>query len=271
MKKSNAKRLTQRSKNYLRTASPTILSCLSAIGVIATSVLAVKATPKAIRRIRDDSCENHDGDPDAYTKLEAVQSAWVYYIPAVAVGTSTIICIFGANILNKRQRAAISSAYALLNSSYQEYREKLKELYGEEAHQKIVDSIMVEKAKDVYISASGLCNCSSLTFDERNPEDIRLFYDSFSKRYFESTIAQVLEAEYHLNRNWCLGMQVFVNDFYEFLGLDDIVGGDELGWFNWYDEIAWIDFDHHKTILEDGLEVYVIDFVFNPRIQTEED
>lgn len=259
-------------EKYLRKASPTILSCLGAVGVVTTSILAVKATPKAIRRIRNDSCVNHDGDPNAYTKMEAIQSAWICYIPAVAVGASTIICIFGANILNKRQQASISSAYALLNSSYQDYRDKLKELYGEEAHQKIVDSIMVEKAENTYVSACGLCDDMTLVFDERNPEDVRLFYDSFSKRYFESTVTQVLEAEYHLNRNWCLGASVYVNDFYNFLGIPTIPGGDELGWHWMYsDGLAWIDFDHHKTILEDGLEVYVIDFVYSPQLEMDED
>lgn len=51
-----------------------------------------------------------------------------------------------------------------------------------------------------------------------------------------------------------------------------IPGGDELGW-NWIysDGLAWIDFNHHKTILEDGLEVYVIDFVYSPQLETDED
>lgn len=270
MKKLDFERLIRRSKNYLIKASPTVLSCLGAAGVIATSVLAVRATPKAVERIRADSRKNHDGDPYAYTKLEAIRSAWTCYIPAVTVGTSTIVCIFGANVLNKRQQAAIASAYALLNSSYQDYKDKLKELYGVEAHQKIVDAIAVEKAKDVYISANAFCDCTSLSFDERNPDDMKLFYDSFSRRYFESTIAQVLEAEYHLNRNWCLGARMYVNDFYEFLGIEGVDGGDEIGWF-WSDEIAWIDFNHHKATLEDGLEVYVVDFVFDPRMETEDD
>ena len=63
-----------------------------------------------------------------------------------------------------------------------------------------------------------------------------------------------------------------MNDFYNFLGIPTIPGGDELGWHWIYsDELAWIDFDHHKTILEDGLEVYVIDFVYNPQLETDED
>ena len=111
MKKPNLQRLAQRSKIYLRKASPTILSGLGAAGVIVTSVLAVHATPKALRKIRADSKVNHDGDPEAYSKLEAVRSAWVCYIPAAISGTATIFCIFGANVLSKHQQAALTSAW----------------------------------------------------------------------------------------------------------------------------------------------------------------
>lgn len=55
MKKPNPQRLAQGSKIYLRKASPIILSGLGAAGVIVTSVLAVRATPKALRKIRADS------------------------------------------------------------------------------------------------------------------------------------------------------------------------------------------------------------------------
>lgn len=94
MKKPNLQRLAQRSKIYLRKASPTILSGLGAAGVIVTSVLAVRATPKALRKIRADSKTNHDGDPEAYSKLEAVKSAWV--------------CLFRQQ-LAVRQRYSVSS------------------------------------------------------------------------------------------------------------------------------------------------------------------
>lgn len=45
MKKPNLQRLAQRSKIYLRKASPAILSGLGAAGVIVSSVLAVRAAP----------------------------------------------------------------------------------------------------------------------------------------------------------------------------------------------------------------------------------
>lgn len=144
--------LINKSVVQLKRGSPTVLTCLGVAGVIATTVSAVMATPKAIEKIRKDSLINHDGDPCGYSKTEAIKSAWVYYIPSTVIGVSTIICIVGANVLNRHQQAALSSAYALINKSYNEYKEKLKELYGEEAHQKIIDSIAKEHCNDVYLA-----------------------------------------------------------------------------------------------------------------------
>ena len=259
----NLQRLAQRSKIYLRKASPTILSGLGAAGVIVTSVLAVRATPKALRKIRADSKTNHDGDPEAYSKLEAVKSAWVCYIPAAISGTATIFCIFGANVLSKRQQAALTSAYVLLNDSYNNYKDKLKELYGEEAHQKIVDAIAAEKAKDVYITSTGLVRNSSLDFDEHDPNDERLFYDAYSNRYFESSINRVIQAEYHLNRDFVISGYLPANHFYQLLGLEPLEGGDTVGW-SIDTGIYWIDFNHSKVTLDDGLEVLVIDMDWVP-------
>ena len=255
-------------KKNLKKASPTLLSCFGAVGVIGTSALAVKATPKALRKIRADSRENHN-DPNAYTKLEAIQSAWIYYVPSVVMGAATIICIFGANILNKRQQAALTSAYALLNDAYQDYRDKLKELYGEDAHRKIMEAIAVEKADDVYIASDGFIGGGSLDIEEHNPDDNVLFYDSYSKRYFESYLNRVIQAEYYSNRDFAIGTQLSVNDFYGFLGLDPIDDGDEIGW-TMSSGYSWIDFRHYKTTLEDGLEVCIIDMDYVPELDFEQ-
>ena len=233
----------------LKKASPTILTCIGAAGVVATAVLAVKATPKADSLIKADSRRNHDGDPYAATKLEAVKSCWKCYIPAAATGVATIICIFGANTLNKKQQASLASAYALVNRSYSDYKHKLKELYGEDAHKKIMESIAAEKSSMPPITAAGGFSNSSLEFEDANEEQ-RLFYDSFSKRYFQATISQVLQAEYHINRNMVLGAFVTLNDFYDFLGISHVEGGDVVGWLL-SDSMYWIDFDNSKAIVDD--------------------
>lgn len=265
-------KMLHKSGLYIRKYSPVALSCVASIGVIVTAVVAVKATPKALVLIHTDSKKNHGGDPYAYTKKEAILSAWKCYIPAVAFGASTIACIMGANALNKRQQAALTSAYALVQNSYKEYKDKLKELYGEETHNAIVNSIVAEKCNEISISSPSFISNSSLDFGEgMEPEITRTFYDSFSQRYFESTIEKVIQAEYHLNRNFMFAGVIPLNDFYEFLGLERTDFGDKVGWSSVNGDIYWIDFNHHRLTLEDGMEIYIIDMVFEPTADWMED
>ena len=254
--------LLHRSKLYLKRSSPTILTCIGAIGVVATSVMAVKVTPKAIDLIRADSKQNHDGDPYAYTKLEAVQSCWQCYIPAALVGLSTIACIFGANVLNKRNQASLVSAYAMLSESYQQYKGAANTVYGEDADSKI----KAQMAKDIYVSADGYSVYSA----DMDPESERILcYDLYSKRYFTSTMAAVLNAQYHVNRNLCLRGDTTVNEFYEFLGIDEIDCGDKIGWS--IEElmdggIIWLDFNNSQAVMDDGLTCCIISALWEPLI-----
>ncbi len=243
---------------YIRKYSPVALSCIASVGVVVTAVVAVKATPKAVEKIHADSRKNHDGDPYAYTKKEAVASAWKCYIPAVVIGVSTIACIMGANALNRRQQAALTSAYALVRNSYKEYKDKLKELYGEEAHQRIIQELAVEKANNVHLQAGTFLGYQSLGFDDLQEEEC-LFYDAMGDRYFTSTVTRVLKAEYHLNRNFCLGWIPSLNDFYKFLGLDKTEYGDTVGWTNSDGDYYWIDFFHIYTDIDGTMDCWVID------------
>jgi hypothetical protein len=252
--------LLRKSKSYLKRSSPTILTCIGAIGVVATSVMAVKVTPKAVDLIRADSRQNHDGDPYAYTKLEAVQSCWQCYIPAALVGLSTITCIVGINALNKRNQASLTSAYALLSESYQRYRKSANTVYGEDADSKI----KAQMAKDTYVSADGY---SVYSADLDLESEKILCYDLFSQRYFTATMAAVLNAQYHVNRNLCLRGDTTINEFYEFLGIEPINHGDEIGWS--MDEfleggIMWLDFENSQSVLDDGMECCVISALWDP-------
>ena len=253
--------LLQKSKFYLKRSSPTILTCVGAIGVVATSVLAVKATPKAVDIIRAREGIDHEGNYYGPTKLEVVQSCWKCYIPAALVGLSTIACIFGANVLSKRNQASLVSAYALLSESYQQYRKAAKTVYGEDADSKI----KAQMAKDTYISDGWGYSVYSPDLDSES-EKI-LCYDLFSQRYFTSTMAAVLNAQYHVNRNLQLRGEVSINEFYEFLGIDKIENGNNIGWsINELIEggIMWLDFDNKHTVMDDGLECCVISALWNP-------
>ena len=243
-------KVLRQSKLFFKRNGSTILTCVGGAGVVVTSVLAVKATPKAMRLL--DAAEKEKGEE--LTKVEIVKTAAPAYIPAVIAGASTIACIFGANVLNKHQQASIMSAYALLDNSYKEYRGKVSELYGEDADDKVKAEIAKDKYEGGYLS----------------PEDdgSRLFYDSFSGRYFESTLDKVQKAEYDINRDLSMRDYATVNEFYDYLGLEPIDGGDDLGWstgmnFDYYWQ-SWIDFGHQKVPMDDGLECIIITMFSEP-------
>ena len=130
-------------QTFIKRNTPTILTCLGAAGVIVTAVMAVKETPKALILLENTKEEKGE----ELTKLEKFKIAGPVYIPAVITGTATIACIFGSNIVSKNQQATLMSAYALLDSSYKEYKKKTEELYGEDAGRQIREEI----AKDKYM------------------------------------------------------------------------------------------------------------------------
>ena len=103
MKPKTLKTLAHKASRRLKRSTPTILTCLSAFGLAATTVSAVKATPKAMRLI-EGAKRTDRYDP---SKSEIICLTWKCYIPTVLIGTSTLACIFGANILSSRQRCQV--------------------------------------------------------------------------------------------------------------------------------------------------------------------
>lgn len=237
----NIDQLVRKSEIFVKRNSSTILTGIGAAGVVATSVLAVKATPKAMKLI--EIAKEEKGEE--LTKLEVVRVAASVYIPAAFVGIATIACIFGANILNKRQQASLISAYALIDNSYKEYRDKVREIHGEEAEEHIRHEIVRSKF-----------------VDQRKAEEKQLFFDSLSMRYFESTIENVLKAEHAFAKTLVNFGYANLNEFYDMLGLDHTDYGYELGWSTASDQAfygySWLEFEHEKIILDDGLECTII-------------
>lgn len=240
---------------FLRKASPTILTGLGVIGVVGTAVLSVRATPKALALIK---VKKDELKTDKLTPQELVEATWKCYIPSALVGVSTIACIIGIGVLDRRNQAALTSAYAMLNESYKQYRQAAKKVYGEDADNKI----HAEMAKDAQV-ASYDWGYQVYNMDMDPESEQVLFYDLTSKKYFTTTMAAVLNAQYHVNRNLAIRGDCSLNEYLSFLGVEGIDKGDEMGWEISYMveemDCYWLDFDNQKTTLEDGLECIIID------------
>jgi uncharacterized protein DUF6353 len=202
---------------FTKQNSPTILSAIAVGGVIATAVLAVRATPKAVKRIQE---LGDDGELEV-KKTEAVKATWTLYIPAGLSGMATIACIIGANQIGIRRNAALLAAYTLVDSTFREYKDKVVEQIGKEKEARVGDAIMEDRiskdpnAKEVIIIAG---------------KD-QLCYESLTGRYFRGDIEDIRRAENEINRKIVTSdMYASQNDFYDEIGLPHVGIGDELGW-----------------------------------------
>jgi len=234
----------------LKKHSSTILTVVGATGVVATAVLSVKATPKALLLLEE--AKTNKGED--LTVVETVKVAWKPYIPAVLTGFSTIACIFGANYLNTKTQASLMSAYALLDRSYKEYRDNVSSLYGEDADGKVKQEIAKSHFDD----------------DMEKDEDYQWFFDFYSMQFFKSTMDKVLQAEsafldiLHTRGYACL------NEYYELVGAEPIADGYQFGW-NDAERIdpygcEELEFTYDKTTRSDGVECWVIDTNLPPTI-----
>lgn len=232
---------------YLKRNSSTILTVVAAFGVVATGVMAAKAAPKA--KLLLDNAEREKGE--TLSKKETVITVAPVYIPTIVVGASTVFCILGANVLSRKNQAALSSAYALINEYHKEYRGKLIELYGKEADEEIRNAIARER-------------CDFHKIGLETPDDKVVFYEELSGESITCYEREIMDAEYHLNRNFALRGYASLNEFYEFLGLPKTEYGDAVGWSMSYG-YGWIDFEHRLINRDDGgTPIYSIDMIFPP-------
>lgn len=240
--------LLSKSQVYLKKNAPTILTYVGGVGVITTTITAIKATPKAMRLLEAAKNEKRD----ELTKLEKAKIVGPVYIPTAVLASTTIACIFGANILNKRHQASLMSAYALIDNSYKEYKKKVEELYGEDGNQKVIEEIAEDKIEE----APNL------------EEEELLFYDEFSGRFFKSTMYNILSAQYQINREISMKLCATVNEYYDLLGIPHVDGGDFIGWSSEMNYQAywqeWIDFSNRKAVMDDGTEYYIITMFQEP-------
>lgn len=248
----NAKILKNLSKTLTRHA-PDILFYTGLVEFAATVVLAVRATPKAVEMIKDDSRRNHDGDPYGYTKKEAIKSSWKCYIPAVITGTGSILCLVFAHSTNARRYAALSAACSLSETALKEYQSKVIETVGEKKEESIRDAINQDiiKAnpvtdKNVVVTGKGDMKC----------------YDRWSGRYFYSDAEKMRRAALDVSKQMLDEMYVSLNDFYRELGLREIPIGEELGWNANRDGLVEIRFS--AQLSEDETPCIVLDFTKPP-------
>lgn len=226
--------------------APTILTAFGAAGVISTAVMAVKATPEAMRRINNTEINL---DRELLVK-EKIRVAGPVYVPAAIMASTSIACIIGANSVNLRKQAALASLYTLSEKSLQEFRAKAIEQIGKNKVEKIHEAVVEDQVRhtsgsDVVVLGQGEVLC----------------FETLSGRYFQSTVETIRKAQNDINVRCINDMYASLNEFYSLVNLKQVPMGEDVGWNT--DNLLEVKFT--SVLTEENRPVLAIEYVNAPK------
>jgi hypothetical protein len=267
MNKENFTNFVKAAKQSLAKHSPEILTGLGIAGMITSIVLAVQATPKAVKLIEKEvDRQNTELLEDAEEKgldycpqisklkpIEVVKTTWKCYIPTTVTTVTSVACLVWASSVHGSRNAALAAAYKLSETALAEYKEKVIETIGEKKEQAILDKVYKERVEK---------NPSSSTEVIITGKGETLCYDYSTGRYFKSDIDKIKKAINELNRRLLSEGYVSLNDFYDELGLKYTSTGNRLGWNT---DSGLIDLNYSSALDDDGTPCLVIDYKVPPK------
>ena len=249
MNKSNLANFAKNLRTAVSRHSPEILMGIGIAGMITTTVLAVKATPKALMLLEDARYEKGED----LTAVEKVKACWKCYVPATVTGVSSVACLVGASSIHAKRNAVLATAYKLSETALTEYQEKVIETIGERK-----EKAVREKIDKDHIDQNPVSKNQVIVTDR----GATLCYDYHSGRYFNSDIELIKKAVNNLNSQMLREDYVSLNDFYDELNLSHTKLGDELGWRV---DGGLIEVDFSSQIADDGRPCIVLNYAIAPR------
>ena len=250
MKDKGMKTLFSGIAKTLRKHSPEVLTGIGIAGMVSSVVLAVRATPKAMKLIEKKKSEN---ETEKIKPVEVFKTSWHCYIPTAALLVVSASCLIGAASVNSRRRAALAAAFTLSESARKEYGDKVVELFGEKKDQAVKDAVAKDriekdpvKTNEIIITEHGGTLC----------------YDAVSGRYFRSDMEKLKKAGNELNRKLLTENYVSLNEFYYEIGLDDIGIGNDIGWN--IDKGELVELQFSSQLSSDGTPCLVLGFSVVP-------
>lgn len=223
--------------------SPALLFGAGVVGVVATVVLASRATLKleevleeteknleTARELQHPEYSEQDRQKDlvlVYTR--AAIKVGKLYAPAVAIGAVSIAALTGSHVILNRRNVALTAAYAAVERGFREYRQRVADEYGEDTDRKFRYGSMtreiVEETEDgpvvtVVVNENGN-SIYARFFDEHSTSWQKTpSYNQMFLRSQQNYANDLLKARGH----------VFLNEVYDMLGLSRSKEGAIVGW-----------------------------------------
>lgn len=254
---------------WIKKHSPEILTVVGSVGVVTSMVLVGKATTKIdpileetkenVERVRNGAEKgqvkavvNGEVTMIPYSEKDARKDLVIYYAqgainlaklytPAIVIGTSSLMCLWGANNILRKRNVALTAAYAAAHQGLDDYRSRVVERFGKDLDRELMYNVKAKEIEETVVNEDGTEQVVKKTVDVANPD-----YNSIYARFFdESCTGWTKSAEDNLR---CLKMvqawankklqsqgYLYLNDVYEALGIPKTKAGHVVGWI--YDEV----------------------------------
>lgn len=247
--------------------SPKILFGVGVVSVVGAAVLACKSTLHVedvlnehekhamnIKTVQHETYTDADRRQDMLTLyIQTTVKLTRLYAPPIIIGSFGIGCLTKSHNILSQRNAALSAAYAGLDSTFRNYRERVKKEIGE------------EKEKEVYLDAK------KVELKNANGDKVKLkvatatggspyavFYDetnrNFVKHAPEMNILVLRQRQNYLNDKLKMRGHLFLNEVYDELGFDHTTAGAVTGWL-WDPEhqIDWGDGIQRNNFVDFGI------------------
>ena len=252
----------------LKKHSPEILAVIGTVGVVASAVMACKATTK-ISEILDDTNDQLNTirgastDPnlaERYSVDDAKKDTTIVYIqtgvkfaklygPAVAVGVASIGCLLGSNHILRKRNVALAAAYTAVDKSFKAYRGRVVERFGEDLDRELRYNIKAREVQEIVTDENG--NETTVTSTVEVPE-INHDNSEYARCFDETCIGWTRDPEYNMMfvtqiQNWANDRlqskgYLYLNEVYEMLGFQRTKAGQVVGWLYNGDGDNYVDF-----------------------------
>lgn len=209
--------------NGLKARKSTILTAVGITAMLTGTVLAVKATPKAMKA--KEKAEKEKGEK--LTVGETVKTCWRFYIPAGLASIGGAGAIIGSDISDASEKVSLTSALLMSETARTKLEEKAVEVVGEKKVQAIKDEVNKDIMKENPV------NSNSVIITARGNT---LVMDSISHKYYRVDVDFIKKQVPEFNMcmsNWRRGDgKLSLNDWYDMINFEHLERGvgDKMGW-----------------------------------------
>lgn len=237
--------------------SPEILIVAGVVGTVTSAVLACRATTKldGILSEGKDKVEQvhaaieagevngyeyteEDGRKDlttiyAKTAVKVVK----LYAPAVALGALSISGMIASNQILRKRNVALAAAYATVDKTFKEYRERAVNRFGKEVDRQLRYNIKSEKIEETVTDPeTGKTKKIKKTVEVANLDgrsEYARFFDDGCKGWekdAEHNLCFLRAQQQYANDRLVVNGYLFLNDVYDMLGIPRTKAGQVVGW-----------------------------------------